>query len=124
MTLKHRIVITTQPSHGGRISPGSDDRSAHTTSSTQRLLGPDEHVGDVLVLTEERDVEQDLQRLRVSRHHHKLRLSSVQSLGGLIGSLPQLLVVGSLLDKIQYLGGQRLVGKRVGLGVDFFRHDD
>ena len=107
-----------------RSIPGGDDRSADPAGPPQRLLGPDEHVGDVLVLTEEGDVEQDLQRLRVSRHHHKLRLSSVQSLGGLIGSLPQLLVVGSLLDKIQYLGGQSLVGKRVGLGVDFFRHDD
>merc|ERR1719382_1524332 len=103
---------------------GSNDRSAHTTSSSERLLGSDEHVGDVLVLAEERDVEQDLQGLRVSRHDDKLRLSSVESLGGLIGSLPQLFVVGGLLDKLQYLGGQGLVSKWVGLGVDFFRHDD
>merc|ERR1712183_195359 len=103
---------------------GSNDRSADTTSSAERLLGPDEHVGDVLVLAEQRDVEQDLQGLRVCRHHDKLRLSSVQSLGGLVGSLPQLFVVGGLLDQIQYLGGQRLVSEWVGLGVDFFRHDD
>ena len=88
------------------------------------LLGAHKDVGHILVLAQQRDVEQDLQGLRVCRHHDELRLSSVESLGGLIGALPQLFVVGGLLDKIQYLGGQRLVGKWVGLGVDFFRHDD
>ena len=107
-----------------RSLPGGDDRSADPAGPPQRLLGPDEHVGDVLVLAQQRDVEQDLQGLRVCRHHDELRLSSVESLGGLIGALPQLFVVGGLLDQIQYLGSQRLVSEWVGLGVDFFRHDD
>ena len=46
-----------------RSIPGGDDRSADPAGPPQRLLGPDEHVGDVLVLTEQRDVQQDLQRL-------------------------------------------------------------
>ena len=44
-----------------RSIPGGDDRSADPAGPPQRLLGPDEHVGDVLVLAEQRDVEQDLQ---------------------------------------------------------------
>ena len=46
-----------------RSIPGGDDRSADPAGPPQRLLGPDEHVGDVLVLAEQRDVQQDLQRL-------------------------------------------------------------
>ena len=46
-----------------RSIPGGDDRSADPAGPAQRLLGPDEHVGDVLVLAEQRDVQQDLQRL-------------------------------------------------------------
>ena len=46
-----------------RSKPGGDDRSADPAGPPQRLLGPDEHVGDVLVLAQQRDVQQDLQRL-------------------------------------------------------------
>ena len=124
MTLKQQIIITRTQHRRLWLLPGSNDGSADTTGSPERLLGPDEHVGDVLVLAQQRDVEQDLQGFRVCRHHDELRLSSVESLGGLIGALPQLFVVGGLLDQIQYLGSQRLVSEWVGLGVDFFRHDD
>ena len=69
-------------------------------------------------------MEQDLQGLGVSRHDDKLRLSSVESLGRLIGSLPQLFVVGGLLHKIEDLGSESLVSQGVGLGVNFLGHDD
>ena len=54
------------------------------------LLGPDENVGHVLVLAEERDVEQDLQRFGVGSENNELRLAAVESLGGLVGPLPHL----------------------------------
>merc|ERR1711983_428882 len=60
---------------------GSDDRPADTTGTTESLLGPDEHVGHVLVLAEQRDVEQDLERLRVGGQDDKLALAPVESLG-------------------------------------------
>ena len=67
-------------------------------------------------------MEKNLQRLAVSCQDDELRLASVEGLGGLVGSLPQLLVVGGLLDKIENLGSQSLVSQGIGLGVHFFRH--
>ena len=105
--------------------PGSDDRSADTTGTTKSLLGPDEHVGHVLVLAEQRDVEQDLKRLGVRRQDHELGLAPVEGLSRFVCALPQLLVVGRLLDEVEDLGRQGLVGEGVGLGVDFsIRHLD
>ena len=45
--------------------------------------------------------KQDLQGLAVSHKDHKLGLSSVEGLGGLNGSLSQLLVVGGLLKQVE-----------------------
>ena len=53
---------------------GGDDGSGDAASSAQGLLGPDEHVGHVLVLAEQRDVEQDLQRLGVRGQDDELGL--------------------------------------------------
>lgn len=80
--------------------PGSNDRPGDTTSSTQGLLGPNEHVGNILILAQQRDVEQNLQGLAVGGQNDKLCLSSVQSLGSLVGSLPELLVVAGLLNQV------------------------
>ena len=79
---------------------GSNYRPGDTTNSTQGLLGPNEHVGNVLILAQQRDVEQNLQGLAVGGQNDELCLSSVQSLGGLIGSLPELLVVAGLLNQV------------------------
>ena len=46
-----------------------------SSENFQGLLGPDEHVGDVLVLA-----KQDLQGLAVRHKDHKLGLSSVEGL--------------------------------------------
>ena len=51
------------------------------------LLGADKDIGDVLVLAEQRDVEENLERLAVGRQHNKLRLATVQGLGRLVGTL-------------------------------------
>ena len=59
------------------------------------LLVPDEHVGDSLVLAEQGDAEEDFH----------------------VGSLPQLLVVGGLLNQVQDLAGEGLLSQGVGLGV-------
>merc|ERR1719402_1959201 len=44
---------------------GRDDGTRDAAGPAQRLLGPNEHVRHVLVLAEQRDVEQDLQGLAV-----------------------------------------------------------
>ena len=59
--------------------PGSDDRPADATGTTESLLGPDEHVGHVLVLAEQRDVEQDLKRLGVRGQDDELGLMRIMT---------------------------------------------
>ena len=51
------------------------------------LLGADEDIGNILVLTEQGNVEKNLQGLAVSRQNNKLSLSTVQGLGRLVGTL-------------------------------------
>ena len=51
------------------------------------LLGADEDIGDILVLAEQGDVEENLKGLAVSRQHNKLRLATVQGLCRLVGTL-------------------------------------
>ena len=58
-------------------------------------------------------MEKNLQWLAVSCQDDKLGLASVQGLGGLVGSLSQLLVVGGLLNKVQDLGGKSLKKKKL-----------
>ena len=91
-----------------KIIPGSDDWSGDSTGTTKSLLGSYEHIGHVLVLAEQRNMEKDLQWLTVSSQHNELRLTTVKGLGGLVGSLSHLLVVGCLLNQVQNLGGQSL----------------
>lgn len=61
---------------------GSDDRTRHPTGAAEGLLGADKHVRHVLVLTEEREVEDDLQWLSISGHHDELGNASVQGFSG------------------------------------------
>ena len=51
------------------------------------LLGADEDVGNILVLAEQGDVEENLEGLAVGRQHNKLSLATVQGLGRLVGTL-------------------------------------
>ena len=98
---------------------GSDDRAGDTASAAKSSLGGDEDVGDVLVLAEKRQVEQNLNRLGVSGHDDELGNTTVKSLGGLVSALLQLLVVGGLLDQVHNGVGKSGIGKGPGFGVDF-----
>ena len=62
-------------------------------------------------------MKESIQRLAVSKDDHELSLPSVEGLRGLVGSLPQLLVVGGLLNEVQDLAGEGLLSQGVGLGV-------
>lgn len=61
---------------------GSDDGTRHSTGTSQRLLGADKHVRHILVLTEERQMEDDLQWFSISCHHNKFGNASVQGFSG------------------------------------------
>ena len=65
-------------------------------------------------------MEENLQGFGIGRQHDELSLPTVKRLGCLVGSFPQLLVVGCLLDQVEDLGSQSLLGQRVSLGVHFF----
>jgi hypothetical protein len=58
-----------------------DDRARDARRAAERLLGAHKHVRHVLVLAQQRQVQQDLKRLRVGREHQKLALATVQRLG-------------------------------------------
>lgn len=94
-----------------------DDRTRHAARTAQGLLGAHEHVRHVLVLAQQRQMEDDLERFGVRGHHDKLREATVQRLGGLVGAATQLLVVDRLLDQRHNLGREGLVRQRVGLRV-------
>ena len=51
------------------------------------LLGAHKDVGNILVLAQQRDVEENLERLAVGGQHNKLRLPAVQSLRRLVSAL-------------------------------------
>ena len=65
-----------------RGNGGSNDRARDTTGATKGDLGGDEDVGDVLVLAEEGQVEDDLDGLGVGSHHDHLSNTTVERLGG------------------------------------------
>ena len=76
------------------------------------------YVGSVLVLAKKRQVEKDGQRRGVGGQDDNLGDTSVEGLGGLVGTLLQLAVVAGLLHEVEDLLGESLVGDgpRGGLG--------
>ena len=76
-----------------RSDRGGDDGAAGAASTAKRNLGGHKHVRHVLVLAEQRQMQQDLERLRVGGEHDELTDAAVQRLGRLVGPLLQLAVV-------------------------------
>ena len=89
-----------------------DDGPGDAARAAQSGLGRDKDVRDVLVLGQQGQVKQDLDRLRVGGHDHDLADASVEGLGGLVRPLFDLLVVGRLLDEVHQGVGQLRRGVR------------
>lgn len=70
-----------------------------------------------LVLAEQRQVEENLKGLGVRSHDDQVGDASVKSLGSLVRTLLQLLVVGSLLHQVQQGDSELSISERVSLGV-------
>ncbi len=68
-------------------------------------------------------MQQDLQWLAVRRQDDKLGLTAIESFCRLVGPLPQLPVVRGLLNQVQDLGRQSLLGQGISLGVHLLSHD-
>ena len=67
--------------------------------------------GAYLLLAEQRQVEDDFQGLGVRGEDDYLADASVEGLGGLVGSLFDLLEGGSLLDDSDDLGREFFIGE-------------
>ncbi len=87
-----------------------DDGTRNTASATQSGFGGDKDVRNVLIFTQKRQVQQDFEGFSVSSHDDKFGNTTVEGLGGFVGSLAKLLVVRGLLDQIQDAVGQSVVG--------------
>jgi len=97
---------------------GADNGPAHTACSAQGDLAGYEDVGDVLVLTEKWEVEENLEGLGVGGEDDELGGPTVEGLGGFVGSLLELPVVGGLLHEVEDLLGERGVREGEGFVVD------
>lgn len=89
---------------------GGDDGTADATGTAQGSLGGHVDVGHVLVLAQQRQVQQDGERGGVGGQDDDLGDTAVQRLGGLVGALLQLLVVRRLLDDVEDLLAESCVG--------------
>lgn len=107
-----------------RGDASSDDRAGNAASPAESSLRRYKDVWHVLVLAEQRQVENNLDGLDVCSHDDELADTSVERLGGLVSSLLELLVVGGLLHEVQDLVREGSVGQREGLGVCSARHLD
>ena len=100
-----------------------DDGPGDAACASERNLGRDEDVRDVLVLAEEGEVEEDLEGLGVSGHDDHLGDAAVEGLGGLVSALLELLVGGGRLNKVEEGDSELGIREGVGLGVSSVRHD-
>ena len=80
-----------------RQDGAGDDRPGHTAGTSESNLGGDEDIGHVLILAQQRQVQEDLERLSVGGHDDQVGDAAIQGLGGLVGALLQLLHVAALL---------------------------
>jgi len=89
-------------------------RPTNTTCSSKGRLAPHKHIRHILVLAQQGQVEDDFEGLGVGGHDDELGDAAVQSFGGFVGTLAELLVVAGLLDQVQDGVGQLGIGKGGG----------
>lgn len=91
-----------------------DDGAGNTGSTAESHLAGDVDVGDVLVLAQQGQVQNDGQGGGIGGQNDDLGGSAVQGLGGLVGTLLQLAVVAGLLDEVEQGLGEALIGDGPG----------
>lgn len=87
-----------------------DDSSADTTCTSQSSLGWYVNVRGVLVFAEKGKVKKNSQWGSIGGEDNNFTDTTVEGLGGLVGSLLQLTVMLSLLNEIEDLLGESAVG--------------
>ena len=91
-----------------------DDWTRNAAGTAEGDLAGNEDVRDVLVLAEEGQMEENFDRFGIGGHDDHLTDTTVQCLGGLVGTLLGLLVVRSLLDEVEQGYGELGVGEGKG----------
>jgi len=104
-TLQHRPVIS--------------QHMMCTSRSNIENLPRNKHVRHILILTKQRQMQQDFNRLGISSHNDDFGNTTVECLSGFVSSLLGLLVVGGLLHEVEKCNGQICVCQ----GEGFFGHD-
>ena len=82
---------------------GSHDVSRDATSSTEVGLLSDVHVGHVLILAQERQVEDDFEGLGIGGEDNQIGQTAIQTFGGLISTFLQLLIENCLVTQVEDL---------------------
>lgn len=100
----------------------SNDVSAGSAGFAERALRRDKNVRNILILAKKGQVHHNFKRLCVSSHNDDFGNTSVERLSGLIGSLLQLTLLGSLSDEGLDFDGQIVVGKGCCSALVFFVH--
>lgn len=104
----------------GSLAGHTIEWNFHHGSSRTSLLTmhrSDEDVRHVLVLAQQRQMQNDLQRRRIRCQNHQVGQIPVQRFGGLVRTAFQLSVADRLLSQIQNFGRQNRIGQRVRLRV-------
>ena len=101
---------------------GQDGAGHHgageAAGSSKGDLGGDEDERNVLLFAQQRQMEEIFQGIGVGSHDNQVGDTSVESLGGLVGTLLQQLVVQSLLHEVKDGDGQLGISEGEGFGVD------
>ena len=93
------VNLTSKLTVGIAHDRAGNNRTSDSASTTQSNLRRNKDVGDILVLTKERNVENDLKGLSIRSHHDEGALTTIQSLRSYIhNQLSTHTFIGSLLQ--------------------------
>ena len=76
-----------------------DNRAGDTAGAAEGSLGLDENVGNVFVLAQQGQMQQDFKGLGVGSQDDDFGDTAIEGLGGFVRALLELLVVGGLLNE-------------------------
>lgn len=88
---------------GGNAS--TDNSPGNTTSTSKSSLAGNINVWNVLVLAQERKMEENGERSGVGSEDDDLTDTTVQGLGGFVGTFLELAIMGGLLNDVENLLG-------------------
>ena len=81
----------------------SNHRAGDTAGAAKSGLGLDENVGNVFVLAQQGQMQQDFKGLGVGSQDDDFGDTAIEGLGGFVRALLELLVVGGLLNEFDLL---------------------